>query len=36
MSIDAVGHLYTVNESAINYVRKNEDKIRGSIQASAL
>jgi hypothetical protein len=36
MSTVAVGHLYTVNESTINYIRKNEGKIRGSIQASAL
>lgn len=35
ISIDAIGHLYTVNESAINYIKKNEDKIKGSIHANA-
>lgn len=35
ISIDAVGHLYTVNESTINYIKKNEDKIKGSIRATA-
>jgi len=35
INIDANGHLYTVNESTINYIKKNEDKIKGSVHANA-
>lgn len=35
ISTDVIGHLYTVNESTINYIKKNEDKIKGSIHANA-
>lgn len=34
ISTDAVGHLYTVNEYTINYIKENEDKIKGSIHAN--
>jgi hypothetical protein len=35
ISNDAVRHLYTANESTINYTKKNEDKIKRSIHANA-
>jgi len=35
MSITAVGRHCGVNESMICYIKKNEDKIRGSIKTRA-
>jgi hypothetical protein len=35
MSIAAVGRHYGINESMICYIKKNEDKIWGSIKISA-